>query len=240
MMSSTRRLKEGMREGDLDDLVLPLLSIDEYVSKISNDKEVIVVGFFVEDEDPAKDLSRFIDRSVTDILDTDVSPAPNEEGYFLVFLEAKRNKKFVKMLLQVLDEISNLVNIDKWTFKVHKDTTIYDLNRKSLEAKVNTDPISFNQFEVINFLKDSMLDDFSFNNDEIIFEKRGMTRKFKFICLDQIRIELPLLQEDMPIISECNRIQAWLGSSWGVQKCDGVFILSKAGSRLSLLLKDTT
>lgn len=238
-MSSKIKLKEGMREGDLDDLVLPLLSIDEYVSKIADDKEVIVVGFFVEDEDPANDLSRFIDRSVTDILDTDVSPAPNEEGYFLVFLEAKRDKKFVKMLLQVLDEISNLVNIDKWTFKVHKDKTIHDLNRKTLEAKVNTDPISFNKFEVINFLKDTMLDDFSFHGEEIIFEKRGMTRKFKFLCFEQIRIDKPL-QEDMSTISECNRMQAWLGSNWGVEKCDGVFILSKAGSRKSLLLKDKT
>ncbi len=238
-MSSTIKLKEGMREGDLDDLVLPLLSIDEYVSKIADDKEVIVVGFFVEDEDPANDLSRFIDRSVTDILDTDVSPAPNEEGYFLVFLEAKRDEKFVKMLLQVLDEISNLVNIDKWTFKVHKDKTIHDLNRKSLEAKVNTDPISFNQFEVRNFLQHSMLDNFSFDDNEIIFEKRGMIRKFKFLCINQIRVDKPL-QEDISTISECNRLQAWLGSSWGVQKCDGIIILSKAGSRLSLLLKDST
>ena len=79
-MNSTPKLKEGMRENDLDDLVLPLITIDEYVSKIGDDKEVIVVGFFVEDEDPANDLSRFIDRSVTNILDTDVSPVPNEEG----------------------------------------------------------------------------------------------------------------------------------------------------------------
>lgn len=234
----SEKITEGMRESDLDDLVLPLLSIDEYVSKIADDKEVIVVGFFVEDEDPANDLSRFIDRSVTDILDTDVSPAPNEEGYFLVFLEAKRDKNFVKMLLQVLDEISSLVNINKWTFKVHKDKTIHDLNRKSLEAKVNTKPISFNKFEVISFLKDTMLDDFSFHGEEIIFEKRGMTRKFKFLCFEQVHIDK--LEEDMSIISECNRMQAWLGSSWGVEKCDGVFILSKAGSRKSLLLKDKT
>lgn len=239
-MNSIHKLKEGMRSGDLDDLVLPLLSIDEYVSKIGNDKEVIVVGFFVEDEEPANDLSRFIDRSVTDILDTDVSPAPNEEGYFLVFLEAKRDKKFVKMLLQVLDEISNLVNIDKWTFKVHKDKTIHDLNRKSLEAKVNTDPISFKQFEVINFLKDSMLDNFSFNNDEIIFEKRGMTRKFNCLGFGLTKAIPGTLQENLSIISECNRMQAWLGSSWGVEKCNGVFILSKAGSVKSLYIEDIT
>ncbi len=240
MMSSRIKLKEGMRQKDLDDLVLPLLSIDEYVSKIGDDKEVIVVAFFVEDEDPAKDLSRFIDRSVTDILDTDVSPAPNEEGYFLVFLEAKRDKKFVKMLLQVLDEIKNLVNLDKWTFKVHKDKTIHDLNRKTLEAKVNTDPISFKQFEVISFLKNTMLDDFSFNGTDIIFEKRGMTRKFKFLGFGLTEAIQETLQEDISIISECNRMQAWLGINWGVQKCDGVFILSKANSVKSLYIEDKT
>ena len=109
---------------------------------------------------------------------------------------------------------------------------------------MNTDPISFNQFEVTKFLKGSMLDDFSFSTrsdgyDQIIFEKRGMTRKFKFICFEQIRIDKPL-QEDISTLSECNRMQAWLGASWGVEKCDGVFILSKAGSRRSLLLTDSS
>lgn len=230
------KINEGLREGDLDDLVLPLLSIDEYVSKIGNDKEIIVVGFFVEDEDPANDLSRFIDRSVTDILDTDVSPAPNEEGYFLVFLEAKRDDKFVKMLLQVLDEIKRLVNIKKWTFKVHKDDTIHDLDEKTLKAKVNTQPISFDQFEVINFLKDTMLDDYSVKDDKIVFEKRGMLREFTFVAFNKIKID-KTLQEDIATLSECNRLQAWLGNVWTINKCDGVFILSKAGSAKSLLIR---
>ena len=39
------QLNEGLKELDLQDLVLPLVSVDEYESKI--DEEAIVVAFFI-------------------------------------------------------------------------------------------------------------------------------------------------------------------------------------------------
>ena len=78
-------LNEGLRPDDLEDLVLPILSIDEYESKIEDDG--IVVGFYTQYKDPANDLNRFIQKSAIDILDSEVSPAPTEDGYFIVFVE---------------------------------------------------------------------------------------------------------------------------------------------------------
>jgi hypothetical protein len=54
------KLYEGMWSGDLADLVQPLVSIDEYASKI--DPNAIAVGFYVQDKDAADDLNRFIQK----------------------------------------------------------------------------------------------------------------------------------------------------------------------------------
>ncbi len=75
---------------------------------------------------------------------------------------------------------------------------------------------------------------------KLIFEKRGMLREFNYIGFGLTEAIPETLQEDISTISECNRIQAWLGGIWSVDKCDGVFILSKAGSVKSLYIEDNT
>ena len=53
-------LFEGLKEGDLAELVLPMISIDEFESKLDDDS--IVVAFYVGDRDPSQDLNRFIQK----------------------------------------------------------------------------------------------------------------------------------------------------------------------------------
>ena len=50
-----------MKHHDLVDLVIPKISLDEFSPKTGENKDVIVVGFYVDDLDPAKDLSNFIE-----------------------------------------------------------------------------------------------------------------------------------------------------------------------------------
>src|ERR1700748_2916530 len=94
-------LIEGLRENDLEGLVLPVISIDQFESKIDDD--AIVVAFYVEYRDPAIDLNRFIQKSAVDILDTEVSPAPTEDGYFVVFVELMRDDKFMKKMSVIME-----------------------------------------------------------------------------------------------------------------------------------------
>jgi hypothetical protein len=97
-------LFEGLREGDLEGLVLPHLSIDEFETKLDDD--AIVVAFHVLDRDPANDLNRFIQKGAVALLDTDVSPAPNEDGYYVVFVELERNETFPERMMHILDSVA--------------------------------------------------------------------------------------------------------------------------------------
>ena len=108
-------LTEGMWANDLADLVQPLLSIDEYNSKI--DDTAIVIGFFVQDKEAADDLNRFIQKSPVNFVDCEVSPAPDQRGYYVVFVELPFNDRLVPNIGSLLQEISPLVGVENWQVK---------------------------------------------------------------------------------------------------------------------------
>ena len=70
--TQTSKLDEGLRENDLDDLVLPTITIDDFEPKSGDDDEVVVVTFRAKDDEPANDLASFIEKGSHDILDTEV------------------------------------------------------------------------------------------------------------------------------------------------------------------------
>lgn len=159
------KLDEGLRGGELNDLVMPLLSIDEYESKISDNKEVIVIGFYVDHEDPAKELSRFVDKSIEDILDTDVSPAPTPSGYFVVFVEIERSDKVFGIITNILKEIQNLVEIDEWQFKAYKQDKVMPLTKENFYDTVRITEPTHESFKLHKFLENMLLDNISFNDN---------------------------------------------------------------------------
>ena len=124
-------LSEGLKAGDLKDLILPMISIDEFESKITPD--AVVIAFFVDDKDPAQDLSNFMEKDISDLIDSDVSPAPNEEGYYLVFVEFMRDKYLPDNILSLISSVSLVANIDEWEFKPYKVDKIYPLTKENIE-----------------------------------------------------------------------------------------------------------
>lgn len=133
------KIQEGLQRHDLNDLVLPFLDIDTFESKI-DDARVVVVAFYVLDQDPADDLNRFIERSNVPTLDIETSPAPTEDGYYVVFVEMDRNRDLPEMLMQLMGQIENLTNVSKWQFKTFNDRNLYDLSEENLREHVNLDP----------------------------------------------------------------------------------------------------
>ena len=112
-MSKKIILNEDLKPGDLEDLVSDQIEIDTFKPKI-NPKNIVVV-FFVQEENPAYDLSNFIEFSSDDVLDTEVSPAPNENGYYLVFIEFTP-VALAKKVYTMLKAVSYLVNNKEWSY----------------------------------------------------------------------------------------------------------------------------
>lgn len=129
-MASHNKLNEGMRAGDLSSLVLPLISVDEYESKV--DEKAIVIGLYVQDKDAANDLNRFVQKSALAILDTEVSPAPDQHGYYLVFVEFMKNDRLCSSVASFLEEIEPLVEITEWQMRVRKVDGLLDFSETTL------------------------------------------------------------------------------------------------------------
>ncbi|SVC29464.1 uncharacterized protein METZ01_LOCUS282318, partial [marine metagenome] len=61
----------SIQNNDLINLIETTFSVDQYKSKVGDDKNIVVVAFDVKDVDPAKDLSQFIETG-HDTIDVDV------------------------------------------------------------------------------------------------------------------------------------------------------------------------
>lgn len=125
-------INEGLFENDLEDLVLPLVSLDEYEAKIDN--TAIVIAFFVTNNEAAADLAVFLERSANeDILDVEVSSAPDEDTHYLVFVEVPRKIKTASVM-NMLHLVNHLCKIEKWKFQAYKLSNVYEANEKNVES----------------------------------------------------------------------------------------------------------
>jgi hypothetical protein len=168
----------SLKNGDLKGMVLSSVSIDEFQPKAGDDLEVIVVAFYLLDQDPAEDLNTFIQRGVIDTLDVEVSPNTDDEGKYLVFVEMPRNDTFPNKFQALLKDVENVAGPTKWKVKTYlADDREFDFNDPELFNFVITDPgkyVSKDEFmkesmqaKVESFLQESHIMYIKFNNNQV-------------------------------------------------------------------------
>jgi len=107
---------EGLGHGDLSDLVKPLISFDEYVSK--NDNNNIVLGFFILNEPLAVEpLARFCNK-IPGIVDVDSSDSDLITNASIVYVEFKREKESKEHIKGLISDISKVSDIPLDDFAV--------------------------------------------------------------------------------------------------------------------------
>ena len=106
-----------IRRGDLKDTMLKKISFDEFEPKTGDEKDVAVIGFHVNTEGAAQDLYNFLNGSVVEYRDVEVSPNPNDDGYYMTFVEMDRSDVLLDNLNDMLNEIENVAGKLKWHIK---------------------------------------------------------------------------------------------------------------------------
>lgn len=109
-------LVEGLKKGDLSDLLLPMISFNEFESKI--DDTALVIGFYLLTKEAAEDLNIFIQKSYVPILDSEVSSSPTKEGFYIVFVELMITEKIEDDIINLIYEIDHLTGQNLWTLKL--------------------------------------------------------------------------------------------------------------------------
>ena len=83
LLIQSMQVNEGLKAGDLDGVISPRFSVDQYKSKMGEDKNIMVLAFTVDSLAPAKDLERFAETGYKELLDADSTPGTL---VFMVFI----------------------------------------------------------------------------------------------------------------------------------------------------------
>jgi len=125
-----------VKYGEMENLVTPTISIDQYKPKVGEANETVVVAFEVAFEQPAKDLSNLIETDVTDHLDVDVSEGPNSDGKYMVFLEFERNNQLFEKIMSIMKVASQVTGITEWKYSYYKGEESKELTLENLGETV--------------------------------------------------------------------------------------------------------
>jgi hypothetical protein len=138
-------INESLHAKDLRELVKKVFEIDCYQSKIGNDKDVIVLSFTVDHEDPANDLENFVEMGYDFVLDADVSPGETEDGTYKVFVELERNSRAPANILELLNGIELLTGMSDMRFRYFKNFKSKDATLRNLKSAIPTDTAAYEE-----------------------------------------------------------------------------------------------
>jgi len=133
----------GLKSNDLKDTILKKVSIDEFEPKTGDSKDVIVIGLHALEQSVGEDLYSFLNSSIYEIRDVEVSPNPNKDGYFMVFLEIDRNEESLKTIRSVLTDVENVTGKLSWQGKTHLTDDFHPIFEDEIEKFLITDPENY-------------------------------------------------------------------------------------------------
>mgnify|MGYP007062033573 CR=1 FL=1 len=168
----------GLRAGDLKDLVLDTFEVDNFQSKMGEDRDVCVVSFIARQRSPARDMMEFIEKGYNFVLDSDVSSGEDRDGNYHVFVELERDVQLPRNIKELTDGVSKLCGLENWKFKHYKNNKSFEL--KSLSEVISKSPIEYDSM-MENIRVESINRFFGKTyKDEIVVEGNSVTIKKAF------------------------------------------------------------
>jgi hypothetical protein len=170
--------EDSLQAGDLRNLLSHIFEVDQYKSKMGDDKDVVVLSFTVESEHPADDLVDFVEKGYQFVLDADKSPGEMRNGKYKVFVEIERDKHISENIENLLYGVGKLAGIENFKFRYYKSFNSIEASKTNLEETIPSDPASYEttiqerQLENYdNFFSQSMLESLTVVDDVIEFKK---------------------------------------------------------------------
>ena len=135
------QIDEAVSKGQLRNLVDAIVSIDQYKSKIDEDRNMVVLAFVVMNEMAAGDLSNFIETGAYDVEDTEVSASTNVDGNYMIYVEMRRGSKLHETIRKILEDVSKLTEIESWQYNTGKNGIPQSID--NLEEMIINDPVRY-------------------------------------------------------------------------------------------------
>ena len=233
-------VNEGLKAGDLDGVVSKRVSVDQFKSKMGEDRNIMVLTFTVDGMAPAKDLERFAETGYKEVLDADATPGTLEDGKHRVFIEFARVEKVDQHVRKFLDDLKKLTNIEIFEFTYHKDPTPFEASAKNLADILPRTPEMYTQKtqqmklgEIKNFFDKFQMMEFKLDNNIITCKKQNAEalsfELHAFGDTNMIMNEVKAFRLDESAMSECMFMTKYFGPYQITKTTEDRFIFSKGG-----------
>ena len=168
----------SLQSGVLNGLLNKTIEIDEFSSKMGEDKNIITMSFSVQYEEPAKDLVKFIEGGYQNVLDCAVSSGEQNDGTYRVFVEMPRSERAIDEILEIVEDCKKLAKMKDFRFRYYKNFRSHPLTKENLEKHVITDPKKYGvktriaeNYNVDNFFAKSNIDKITINENILTLQK---------------------------------------------------------------------
>ena len=233
-------VNEGLKAGDLEGVVSKRFSVDQYKSKMGDDRNIMVLAFSVDGQAPAKDLERFAETGYKEILDADATPGSLEDGKHKVFVEFARVERVDQHIKKFLDDLQKLTNIENFEFTYHKESIPFEASASNLSNILPRTPEAYSQKinslrlgEVKDFFDKFQMMEFKLDNNMVTIKKQGADAlKFElhaFGTTNMIMNEVKAFKLDEKAMSECLWMTKYFGPYQITKTTEDRFLFSKGG-----------
>ena len=232
------QINEGLKAGDLEGVVDKRFSVDQFKSKMGEDRNIMVLAFSVDGLAPAKDLERFAETGYKEILDADATPGTMSDGKHRVFVEFARQEGVDQHIYKFLDDLKKLANIDIFEFTYHKRSNPFEASAANLSSILPLTPIAYTQKvsalklgEVKDFFDKFEMLECKLDNNILEFKKREADKiKFKLHAFGETKAvmrEAKAFKIDESAMSECIWLTKYFGPYSITKTADDQFVFSK-------------
>jgi hypothetical protein len=241
-------LAEGLRSGDLKDYVNDIFTIDQYKSKMGEDRDIVVLGFRVKEKYPAMDLVEFIEKGYKFILDADMSAGEEHDGQYQVFVEMERTPNIPGQMRELLNGVGQLCGCYDWRFRYQKAKTSVAFDEQSIMENIPMSPEDYDQkiteiknLDVQEFFDQGVVEVALESDNTMTFSKPysgDVTAKFLSIGnYEDVKNTLPgALNLDESSMSQTAFLNKYIGN-YDINKIGNKFLI-RNGSKAVVIEKD--
>lgn len=223
----------GLLANDLIHTIDKVFEIDSYASKMGDDKNIVTLSFSLTGKEAATDLSNFLERGYSFILDSDVTEGEQSDGSYKVFVELERNREIADNIFEILDGVKKLSGKDDFKFRYYKGFRSHDATQDNLSEKVPTDPDKYGitmQENALNnykeFFSKSYVDNIQMNENTITVRKKfADSIKFEFVHFGDTLSTINQINETFDVLNSYPEILF-------LTKYLGDYNISKYGDKL--------
>ena len=241
-------VNEGLKAGDLEGVVNKQFSIDQFKSKMGDDKNILVLGLVVDGQAPAKDLERFAEVGYKSVLDADATPGTLEDGKHRVFIEFARSPEVIGQIMAFLEDLKKLTNIEEFEYTYHKNKNPTMVSAGTLGEAIPTTPEAYEQkvnemrvSEARHFFDKYDMMECNIAENIMTVKKTGAGHDLKFElhkfgATNEIMKETKAFKIDLDSISECTHLTKYFGPYDITKTNENKFIFTK-GDQSALVSK---